>query len=263
MAQINDAFPFAEPRFIDKAEDCTFYHVMDLPGYTMPDAPWDLRGKFDDYVGRVDLKGKLVLDIGAATGFLSFEAEKRGATVVSFDISEGRFQNMLPFVQKQYYYDHETWARERTGYFDKWKNAYWLAHRLLNSKARAFYGNIYDIPTGVGCFDVTIVGSVLEHLCDPIAALTSISRVTEDTMIIVTDMLDSEEPIARFMGRADNPDQDYTWWFYSLGLYRETLGILGFEIERVTRSRYLYTFTNNNAERQTIVAKRVTPLKLS
>ncbi|MBN1515638.1 methyltransferase domain-containing protein [Candidatus Sumerlaeota bacterium] len=259
MAHINDSFPFAEPRHIERAEDCIFYHVMDLPGFTMPDAPWDLRGKFDDYTGRVKMKGKTVLDIGAATGFLSFEAEKRGATVVSFDISEGKYQNLLPFVQKQYYRDHATWAAERTHHFDQWKNGYWLAHRLLKSKARAFYGNIYDLPVEVGMFDVTIIGSVLEHLADPIAALTSISRLTEDTMIITTDAIDDDEPVARFMGRANNPDQDYTWWFYSLGLYREILGILGFSIERITQGKYLFTHTKTKAKRHTIVAKRTTP----
>jgi len=40
---------------------------------------WDLRGQFEGYTGRVDVRGKRFLEIGAASGFVSFEAEKRGA----------------------------------------------------------------------------------------------------------------------------------------------------------------------------------------
>jgi SAM-dependent methyltransferase len=260
MALINDAFDFATPRFVERAEDCIFYHVIDLPGYSMPDAPWDLRGRFDDYVGHVDLRGKAVLDVGCATGFLSFEAEKRGASVVSFDIGCGEDQDLIPFIQKPYFRDHTNWAAERTLQFEKWKNGYWLAHRLLNSNARAFYGDVYCLPREVGLFDVTIVGAVLEHLRDPIAALTSISRLTEDTLVINTDLLDTKDARARFVGRSNKPDQDYTWWIYSRGLYQEILEILGFRLERITKGRYWFTHREIAAKRFALVAKRVVPL---
>jgi 2-polyprenyl-3-methyl-5-hydroxy-6-metoxy-1,4-benzoquinol methylase len=72
----------AAPRFIERLEDCFFYHAMELPGFGLIPAHWDLRGRFDDYVGGVEVAGKSILDIGTATGFLSFEAEKRGASRV-------------------------------------------------------------------------------------------------------------------------------------------------------------------------------------
>ena len=68
-----------------RLDECTWYHSMDLPGIGEVVGAWDLRGRFDDYVGHVALGGKSVLDVGTANGFLSFEAEKRGATVTSFD----------------------------------------------------------------------------------------------------------------------------------------------------------------------------------
>ena len=74
-------------------------------------AHWDLRGRFDEYIGGVDVAGKSVLDIGTATGFLSFEAEKRGARVVSFDMEKGSQQTFLPFKDKPYYSDHDRWAK--------------------------------------------------------------------------------------------------------------------------------------------------------
>src|SRR3954453_19690526 len=93
---------FASRRVLQRLEDCYFYHTMELPGLGIVKGHWDLRGKFDDYIGRVELGGKSVLDVGTATGFLSFEAEQRNAArVVSFDMSDVRQQAFVPFPQNQ------------------------------------------------------------------------------------------------------------------------------------------------------------------
>jgi hypothetical protein len=109
---------------------------MDVPGLDGPTPGlWDLRGRFAEYIGRVDLVGRSVLDIGAASGFLSFSAEQAGAREgVSFDIDIGDRQNLLPFNDSLYYRDHAIWARERTAHFDLWKNAYWLRASRLSLK---------------------------------------------------------------------------------------------------------------------------------
>jgi len=248
---------FAAPRFIDRVEDCFFYHAMELPGFGLIPAHWDLRGRFDDYIGGIDVRGKSVLDVGTATGFLSFEAEKRGASrVVSFDQSDGAEQKFLPFKDKPYSRDHAKWAQEYRGEIERWKNGYWLSHRLLGSKAEVFYGNVYDLPLELGEFDIAIVGSVLEHLSDPISALASIARLTKERIVVVTPLLDTEEPIARFEGRANHPEADFTWWRYSLGVYREVFGMLGFAIERVSRGKYRYMYGDRDEERSTFVAVR-------
>jgi len=248
---------FAAPRFIDRVEDCFFYHAMELPGFGLIPAHWDLRGRFDDYTGGIDVRGKSVLDVGTATGFLSFEAEKRGASrVVSFDQSDGAEQKFLPFKDKPYSRDHAKWAQEYRGEIERWKNGYWLSHRLLGSKAEVFYGNVYDLPLELGEFDIAIVGSVLEHLSDPISALASIARLTKERIVVVTPLLETEEPIARFEGRANHPEADFTWWRYSLGVYREVFGMLGFAIERVSRGKYRYMYGDRDEERSTFVAVR-------
>lgn len=253
---MNDAL-LATPRFIDRLEDCFFYHAMELPGFGLVRGQWDLRGRFDDYVGHVDVAGKSVLDVGTATGFLSFEAEKREASrVVSFDMSDARQQAFLPFKDKLYYRDHERWAREHAVEVQRWKNAYWLCHRLLGSRARVAYGNIYDLPARLGTFDVTIVGSVLEHLSDPITALASIARLTGETMAVITPLLPTDERIARFEPSAANPDYDFTWWRYSVGVYREVFAMLGFRIARITQAKYSYMHGGTLEERSTIVAVR-------
>lgn len=256
------SFAFAEPRNVQSIEDCIFYHSLDLPGHGEIMGEWDLRGRFDDYVGGVDVRGKSVLDIGTASGFLTFEAERRGASsVVSFDIADANSQHLLPFKDKLYYRDHELWRSRQNAGYERWKNAYWLAHRLFHSRAKAFYGDIYHLPPAAGSFDVVIVGSVLEHLSDQVSALASIARLAAHTMILVTDVIETEDPIARFLPRADRPEMDYTWWLYSIGIYREVLGMLGFGIDRITKGRYRFNahrFGGEaiDAERPTLVATR-------
>ena len=258
MSQDSNKDPLLEPpRFVDRLDDCFFYHAMELPGFGLVRAHWDLRGRFDDYVGGVDVSGKSVLDIGAATGFLSFEAEKRGAArVLSFDMSDARQQTFLPFKDKLYYRDPERWAEQYGAEIEQWKNAYWLCHRLLGSKAEVYYGDIYHLPKELGQFDIAIVGSVLEHLSDQISALASIARLTKETIVLVSPLLQTDERIARFESLANNPDADFTWWTYSLGVYREVFGMLGFSIAKVSHSKYYYMYGDRFEERSTIVAVR-------
>jgi SAM-dependent methyltransferase len=247
----------APARRVDELEDCFFYHAMELPGLGLVRGQWDLRGRFDDYVGHVGVGGKSVLDIGTATGFLSFEAEKRGASrVVSFDMSDARQQSFLPFKDKLYYRDPARWAETHAVEVERWKNAYWLCHRLLGSRAGVYYGNVYDLPTSLGQFDVTIVGAVLEHLSDQITALASIARLTRETMVVVTPLLPTEERIARFEPSASNPDYDFTWWRYSLGVYREVFAMLGFSVASISHAKYYYMYGDSLEERSTIVAVR-------
>lgn len=230
---------------------------MDLPESGVIHAHWDLRGRFDDYVGDVDVAGKSVLDVGTATGFLSFEAEKRGASqVVSFDMSDVRQQTLLPFKDKLYSRDRERWAEVYGAEIESWKNAYWYCHRALGSHASVVYGSVYDMPTELGQFDVVIVGSVVEHLSDQITALASIARLARETLVIVTPVLNTDDPIARFVPRASEPENDFTWWIYSTGVYKEVFKMLGFRLDRITTSEYYYDYGDRSEERTTMVAIR-------
>ena len=73
---------------------------MDLPGFGEVGKGWDLRKTIDDYLGHFDFRGKRVLDVGTASGFLTFEMEKRGAEVVSFDMASRAQWQLVPFRAK-------------------------------------------------------------------------------------------------------------------------------------------------------------------
>lgn len=251
------SFRFETPRHIERFEDCHFYHVMDLPGYPPTPGQWDLRGRFADYTSNVDFAGKTVLDVGTASGFLTFEAERLGAKVTSFDIGDARYQHLLPFKNKLYFTDHEAWRKQQNEGIERWKNGYWLAHRALRSKADVVYGNVYDLPPELGQFDIVIVGSVVEHLSDPISALASISRHARSKIVIVSSLVETHEHIAEFIGRASNDVVDYGWWYYSEGVYREVLQMIGFKIDRITKSAYRFVMAGGDHERHTIVASRI------
>ncbi|HMJ24745.1 MAG TPA: class I SAM-dependent methyltransferase [Pyrinomonadaceae bacterium] len=245
------------PRHVDSPAGCFFYHTMDLPGFGEVRGHWDLRGRFREYIGGTDLSGKSVIDVGTATGFLSFEAEKSGAArVLSFDIADPRQQKFLPFKDKLYSRDPARWAEEYGAEIEQWKNAYWLCHRLLDSQAEVFYGDIYELPAELGQFDVAIVGSVLEHLSDQITALASIARLTKEAIVIISPMLETAERIAGFGALAANPENDFTWWIYSEGVYREVLKMLGFSIASISRAEYYYHHGERFETRHTIVATR-------
>ena len=229
-------------------QDCTFYHAIDLPGVGTTPGAWDLRGKFQDYVGGVSLAGRTVLDIGTASGFLTFEAEKLGAKVTSMDVDSEKRWNLLPFEPSM-----EPTARgDLIG--QKIRNGYWFAHHTLGSTASALYGDVYDL-AGYGLrFDVVILGALLEHLSDPIRALGAAGSVCTDTLVITNRVLDTDDPTAALIGRADTPKLNYSFFYLSRGFLREILGMIGFRIEHITSAAYKYM--GDDIELQTVIGRR-------
>lgn len=71
---------------------------------------WDLRPAIDEYLRRFDFRGKRALDVRAASGYLTFEMEKRGASVVSFDLSDGGDWDCVPFAHPDF--DSEKLVRD-------------------------------------------------------------------------------------------------------------------------------------------------------
>src|SRR5690349_6834683 len=156
---MSQPFSYATPLAVENPDDCFFYHRINIPGLGEVGTQWDLRSCIDSYLGKFDFRGKRVLDLGAAAGYLTFEMEKRGAEVVSFDMVDGTQWDVVPRwdIQK----DMPALREQHAKGAQRLKNAYWFAHKRLQSKARAYYGDIYDLPGGLGEFDVAMFGMIL------------------------------------------------------------------------------------------------------
>jgi hypothetical protein len=66
-------------------------------GTRLGPGPVDLRGKADEYLGHYYFAGKRVLEVGPASGFFSFELEKRGAEIVVVDVGDERAWDFVPY----------------------------------------------------------------------------------------------------------------------------------------------------------------------
>src|SRR6476469_7578509 len=88
---------FAVPLKVEDPDDCFFYHTMEVPGHGLMTGPADLRGAVDDYLGKVAFAGQRVLEIGPASGFLTFEMEKRGADVISVEVTDEHGWDFVPY----------------------------------------------------------------------------------------------------------------------------------------------------------------------
>lgn len=220
--------PWADVR----QEDCIFYHSFDLPDGRSITGDWDMRGKFDDYIGHVNLAGKRVVDFGTASGFLSFEAEKRGADVVSFDADSTARYTRLPHAGSLYERDRAAAIAADDRWLDGVKRSYWYVYNALNSKNRVVYGDIYNVPAAMGMFDVAIIGQFLVHNRSGIDVLEAVAKNTSDYMIITEGIWPTKEPGGKFIGRADRPGDFYSNWLYSPPFYYEVMGMLGFRCEK-------------------------------
>jgi SAM-dependent methyltransferase len=226
---------YAEPRRGLRPEDCIFYHALDLPGVGLVGTDWDLRKNADAYLGRLDYAGRTALDVGTATGFLTFEMEKRGASVTSFEMASPTQYQFVPYAADR---PHREAQLERwTSVLERVKNGYWLAHERLGSKARAFYGDVYDLPEALGSFDVVILGMILPHLRDPMRALESAAARSRDLVVVSQWVFSDPRPfMALIPGPVATDDSRIAWWTLSDTVVRTFLDIVGFDFVKEERA---------------------------
>jgi hypothetical protein len=234
---------------------CSFYHAFDLPGIGEVGGGWDLRETIDAHLGHGSLEGLTFLDLGTASGFVSFAAERRGARVISYDVGDPRKElHYLPLVQSDERRNQVLDQMERG--VERMKRSYWLAHRLLGSEAKAYYGDLYRLSELLYPVDVVHLGQILVHLRDPLGALTGAARLARKRLVIVSKTLPTEEPIARLLANA-KMERGRSWWRFSIGFYRNFLEILGFEIEDVEVERVRSAARDRWVELNAVTAVRV------
>ena len=257
---------YARPRDIYDQKECKFYHTMDLPNVGRVRGPWDLRSGTDNYLGHVDFTDKKLLELGPASGFLTFHMEKCGATVVGYDLSEEQIGDIVPYAGV----DLNMTVRKKKDNIRCLNNSFWYAHRLVNSNANVVYGDIYSLPENIGNFDISVYGCLLLHLRDPFTALQKGLAKTKDTAIVV-ETLSRYNPLSYF-GHANvftnklrrpkmhfmpdyHSNEPYaTWWRLNPRIIVYFLGILGFEKTKVYFHRQF--FNQKVARLFTVVGQR-------
>lgn len=262
MDVMETASIYATPRVVETIDDCYFYHTMDVPGH--PEAgrgPVDLRAGVANYLGRVDVRGKRVLEIGTTDGYLSFHMEAQGAEVVAYDLSEHYDWDDVPYggaVTPEVRADRRGQAR-------KFNNAFWFSHRALQSQARMVHGTVYGIPEQIGAVDITTFGAILVHLRDPFLALENALRLTRETVVISETTLMRwfnplrlapwiVGPYAMFLPNARTGQPEHSWWLLTPAVICRMLAILGFSNTRT--SFHYQTYAGKRYLHYTIVGHR-------
>lgn len=153
---------------VERIEQGAWYHSIELrdgsiiPGLIKVE---DQRARFDAFRIPSDLRGARVLDIGAATGWCSFELERRGADVVAVDCVE--------------YEDFR------------------VAHQLLGSRVDYRILDMEEMtPERLGVFDSVLFFGVLYHLRHPLLGLERICALTRDTAFVESYVCDGDLPAA-------------------------------------------------------------------
>ena len=149
---------------LDRIERGAWYHSLELPdGRVVPGtiSVEALRARMDAFGLPHDLAGKRVLDVGAATGWCSFEMERRGAEVVAVDCVE----------------------------YDDFR----VAHRILGSKVDYKLLDVDELtPQSLGTFDIVIFFGVLYHLRHPLLGLERILALARDTVLVESVICDAQ-----------------------------------------------------------------------
>src|SRR5467141_1807423 len=172
---------FAAPQKVENLADCYFYHTMELPGHGVIEGQdWDLRSGVDEYLGKVAFTGQRVLEIGPASGFLTFEMEKRGADMVSVEVTGEHGWDFVPYPAERL---EEVFGPRRV-VMQQLKNSYWFSHAALQSKAKVCYGDAYNLPAALGDLDIAVMGAVLLHCRDPLRIVEQCATRAK-TLIIV------------------------------------------------------------------------------
>jgi hypothetical protein len=245
---------YAEPLLVSSPEQCLFYHTTDLPTFGTVKGFWDLRGKENRYLGGVNLKGKRVLEIGPASGGLTFHMEREGADVVSIEAPVNHRMEYCWDIPQCLPPGLEARIAESQSAMGVLHNAYWLCHRLFNSKANVHYGSAYDIPPALGLFDVATLGCVLLHNKNPFLILEGVARLTMETMVIVEiEPADRSNDAGPIFLRNDN--EFYNGWFHFPPKFTaRVLRTMGFPRSKITYHEQL--MGDQSVRLYTVVASR-------
>jgi tRNA (mo5U34)-methyltransferase len=162
-----------------------------------------------------DLRGMRVLDLCAADGGCSFQAERLGAASVLAT-------------------DSFLWG----GCPGTSKAAFDFAREVLSSKVESKYVDVLDhSPETVGVFDLVLFLGVLYHMRHPLLALERVFSVTGQQVIIEShvDMLDYNRPAMAFYPGDELNGDASNWWGPNVAAVEAMLKVVGFQKVKLIR----------------------------
>ena len=251
MTKIN----FAKP-LNPKAEDCDFYHTMEIPGHGPVTGQWDLRDNIDVYVGNTDFKDKRVLEIGPASGFLTNHMENKGADVVSIEIPISQGWDIVPRPNQK-----EEFLKSRQEHMKRLQNSFWFLHKAAKMKSKVIYSNVSEVSEAIGKFDVAMIASILLHSRDPIGIVCKCAEFTTKRIVITELLLNPQEqlkPENRYIKLVPSVQNNVSdiWYQISPQLIVDLLMVLGFSKFEFFTHNQMYDTAKSQAPHYTIVAER-------
>lgn len=204
---------------VARMRELEWYHTVELaPGVLTP-GRYDHRAYLEHYGLPEDLSGQRVLDVGAASGFFSFELERRGGEVTALDLPHWMAHDFGPrYRPDRPLEEAERYLREPLAF----------AKEARGSTVDTVYASVYDLsPEEHGTFDLVFCGSMLLHVTDPMRALWCIRSVTTGKAIIATGISKDrrKRPLAEFHGAHDGT----IWWLPNRKGLDRMLEAAGFE----------------------------------
>jgi tRNA (mo5U34)-methyltransferase len=222
-----------------------WYHTIDLGAGLITPGLYDYRETISSFPFPQDMTGLRVLDVGPATGFFSFEFERRGASVVAMELPSLRdldrfpgqsVESSLARIERMIFPDsvdglseHRRRDSEREVYRCLLKAPFEFCRDRLGSGVERRFSTVYDLPANEK-FDLVFVGDVLVHTLYPLKALASAAAACKGSLIFA-QMLPpgaQEPPAMIYTGGADPNEDEVSWWLPNKSCLIEMLRKLGF-----------------------------------
>ena len=231
---------YETPQRVASKDECDFYHTTDIPGIGLVAGQWDLRGGVEEYLGAYDFRGKRVLEIGPATGFLTFHMEKTASEVVAVELPMDRnFWNAVPYEKLGLSRRRvDRWTDSEIRFFEhiaRIRNGFWFCHERFGSRAKVYNGSSENLPDTLGEFDVALLSAILLHARSPVSILESCARLVNETIIITEKHYPhlGDQGVCALVPTVENNAWD-TWWLFTPRFFTQFLEVLGFTEHQVT-----------------------------
>jgi len=216
------------PLSVSNASECNWYHTFEFPDGTLVRGRWDYRKNVDDYLGKLNYKGKSVIEIGPASGYLTRAMEQRGADVFCVETCADNIWDVVPRLDR----NTDEYIRSRKELMPRLWKSWWLTRKVFGGTAQIAYlgaASIDGLESSVR-FDIGLVGSVLQHFANPYLILSQLAKRCD--MIVVAEAYIPRlylpgRNLIEFLPAANNNNLG-SWWLLSATVVDQMMETLNF-----------------------------------